>query len=122
MSTKGFKRMLLGEEMPDKNDPKYKEKYERDVNAGKKFARWCRLDRLVARIQRFADNNRNLFLVLVFSFVAISVGYNVYRLVCVYRYTGTGSSRSVIEVQDSVLNAKRGGYKSYPAIKNNNYE
>ncbi len=112
--------MLLGEEMPDKNDPKYKERYERDVNAGKKFARWCRLDRLVARIQRFADNNRKLFLVLVFSFVALSVGYNVYRIVCVYQHTG--SNRSVIEMQDSVLNAKRSINKSYPAIKTYNYE
>ena len=26
---KGFKRILLGEKMPDKDDPKYKERYER---------------------------------------------------------------------------------------------
>ena len=24
--------MLFGEKMPDKNDPRYKERYERDVN------------------------------------------------------------------------------------------
>ena len=27
-----FKKMILGEEMPDKDDPKYKEKYEKDVS------------------------------------------------------------------------------------------
>ena len=28
MNTKGFRRMLFGEKMPDKNDPQYKERYE----------------------------------------------------------------------------------------------
>ena len=42
MNTKGFKQMLIGEKMPDKDDPKYKERYERDVRAGRKFARMCR--------------------------------------------------------------------------------
>ena len=43
MNTKGFRRMLFGEKMPDKNDPQYKERYERDVNAGRKFAQATRL-------------------------------------------------------------------------------
>ncbi len=110
MSAKGFRRVLFGEKMPDKDDPQYKERYERDVAAGQKFARWTRLDRLVARIQRFADNNRNLFLVIVFAFVALSIGYNIYRLSCVYsRHAG---QRSVIEMQDSVLRAKRHGVET----------
>lgn len=46
MNTKGFRRMLFGEKMPDKNDPQYKERYERDVNAGRKFAQATRLDKL----------------------------------------------------------------------------
>lgn len=46
MSTKGFKRLLFGEKMPDKDDPKYKERYEKEVETGRKFARWCRLDGL----------------------------------------------------------------------------
>lgn len=29
MNIKGFKRMLFGEKMPDKDDPQYKERYER---------------------------------------------------------------------------------------------
>ena len=38
MNIKGFRRMLLGEKMPDKNDPQYKERYEREVNAGRKLS------------------------------------------------------------------------------------
>lgn len=39
MNIKGFKRMLFGEKMPDKDDPQYKERYEREVQAGHKFAK-----------------------------------------------------------------------------------
>ena len=42
MNIKGFRRMLFGEKMPDKNDPKYKERYERDVDAGRRFAKATR--------------------------------------------------------------------------------
>ena len=31
MSVKGIRRMLVGEDMPDKNDPKYKKRYEKEV-------------------------------------------------------------------------------------------
>ena len=55
MNTKGFRRMLFGEKMPDKNDPQYKERYERDVNAGRKFAQATRLDKLAAKIQTKVD-------------------------------------------------------------------
>lgn len=33
-----LKKIIIGEPMPDKNDPKYKERYEREVEAGRKFA------------------------------------------------------------------------------------
>ena len=53
MNIKGFRRMLFGEKMPDKNDPQYKERYERDVEAGRRFARATRIDKAAARVQRF---------------------------------------------------------------------
>ena len=34
----GFKRIIMGDPMPDKNDPKYRERYEKEVEAGKQFA------------------------------------------------------------------------------------
>lgn len=37
--------MLFGEKMPDRNDPKYKERYERDVDAGRRFAKATRIDK-----------------------------------------------------------------------------
>ena len=34
-----WKKMIMGEKMPDKDDPKYRDRYEREVDAGRKFAR-----------------------------------------------------------------------------------
>ena len=34
-----WKRFIIGEKMPDKADPQYKERYEKEVDAGKRFAR-----------------------------------------------------------------------------------
>ena len=62
MNIKGFRRMLLGEKMPDRNDPKYKERYERDVEAGRKFAKATRIDKAAAKVQGFANVHRTLFL------------------------------------------------------------
>ncbi len=29
----GWKKLIMGEKMPDKNDPRYKERYEKEVSA-----------------------------------------------------------------------------------------
>ena len=39
-----FKKFILGEKMPDKDDPKYKDRYEKEVNAGMKFAKAAKID------------------------------------------------------------------------------
>lgn len=101
MNTKGFRRMLFGEKMPDKNDPQYKERYERDVNAGRKFAQATRLDKLAAKIQGFANRNKILFLVMVFGFVIGTFTFNIYRLTKAYRHGQ--ETRSATEMQDSLL-------------------
>lgn len=101
MNIKGFRRMLFGEKMPDKNDPQYKERYERDVDAGRKFAKATRIDRAAAKVQGFANAHRTLFLVLVFSFVIGVFAWNAYRLVAVYRHSP--ARRTATEMQDSLL-------------------
>ena len=101
MNIKGFRRMLLGEKMPDKNDPQYKERYERDVTAGRKFAKATRIDKVTAKVQGFANVHRTLFLVIVFSFVVGGFAWNVYRLTVVYRHNP--ARRTATEMQDSVL-------------------
>ena len=101
MNIKGFRRMLFGEKMPDKNDPQYKERYEREVTAGKKFAKATRIDKVAAKVQHFANAHRTLFLVIVFTFVIGGFAWNIYRLAVVYRQPPV--RRTATEVQDSVF-------------------
>ena len=96
-----IKRMIFGEKMPDKDDPKYKERYEREVKAGRKFAETLHIDRLAASIQRFADRHRTAFLVIVFGFVVGSFAWNIYRLAVVYNHKP--NQRTATEMQDSLL-------------------
>lgn len=76
-----IKRMIFGEKMPDKDDPKYKERYEREVKAGRKFAETLHIDKFAASIQRFA--------------------WNIYRLAVVYNHKP--NQRTATEMQDSLL-------------------
>lgn len=96
-----IKRMIFGEKMPDKDDPKYKERYEREVKAGRKFAETLHIDKFAAGIQRFADRHRTAFLVIVFGFVVGSFAWNIYRLAVVYNHKP--NQRTATEMQDSLL-------------------
>lgn len=101
MNIKGFRRMLFGEKMPDKNDPQYKERYERDVDAGRKFAKAARIAKAAAKVQGFANTHRTLFLAIIFGLVIGGLAWNVYRLTVVCRYQP--SRRTATEMQDSIL-------------------
>lgn len=78
-----LKKMIIGEPMPDKDDPKYRKQYEHAVEAGKKFARFARLDQLAAKIQDYAQNHQRRFLGIVFGFVFFCFALNVYRIIVV---------------------------------------
>ena len=54
----------MGEKMPDKDDPQYKEQYERDVDAGRRFAKWSKLDKFAAKVQEFANKHTKAFLII----------------------------------------------------------
>ena len=101
MNIKGFRRMLFGEEMPDKNAPENKERYERDVNAGRKFAKAMRIDKAAFTVQSFATNHRKTFLVIVIGFMLACFGWNVYRLMLVYNHRAP--QQTATERQDSIL-------------------
>jgi hypothetical protein len=115
MNIKGFRRMLFGEKMPDKNDPQYKERYERDVEAGRKFAKATRIDKAAAKVQGFANMHRNLFLFIVFAFVLGGLVWNIYRISVVYHHQPV--QRTATEMQDSVLKERRKVF--YPSSEQN---
>lgn len=100
-----FKKMLFGEKMPDKNDPQYKDRYEKEVGAGRKFAKAMRIDRLAVCIQSFANSHRRTFLCLVFGFVILSFSFNMYRIV--HASSASHDKTTATERQEQMLQKKR---------------
>ena len=80
-----WKNIILGEKMPDKDDPKYRDKYEKDVEAGRRFARRTGIDRLVGHVQRFADRHSGLFLGIVLAIVLGCFVINAYHFTKAWR-------------------------------------
>jgi len=97
-----FKKMIFGEKMPDKDDPKYQKQYENDVENGRKFCRATGLDRLAARVQKFASSHSRLFLAIVFGFVITCFSLNVYHMIRAYRSTQQ-QTESVSRRQEKAL-------------------
>lgn len=113
----GWKKLIMGEKMPDKNDPRYKERYEKEVSAGRKVACFLKIDKAAAATQRFADRWPKLFLGIVFGIVIFCFVLNVYRLSQVA--TKANDYQTAVEKQESIYKERR---QSQPQIKpiNNN--
>ena len=104
MGENRLKKMIIGEKMPDKNDPKYQRQYEKDVEAGRRFARILKLDVLTGYIQIFAEKHRRLFLAIVFSIILFCLGLNIYRFSRAYGVRR--ESQGVVRSQEEILRGK----------------
>ena len=122
----GWKKMLVGEKMPDKDDPKYRQRYEKEVKAGRKFARTMKLDLLAGKVQLFANDHKRLFLSLVFGFIILSFGLNIYSMSVVYSHQQ--SRQSATERQEQMLRQRHNkvrkavgnAYATLPAMNRDN--
>ena len=101
----GWKKMIIGEPMPDKNDPKYKERYEREVEAGRKFAQKSGISWLARNLQAWGQAHKMAFIIIVFGFVFMCLIVNVCRLVRVYNQ-GVPSKAVAVERVDSALHER----------------
>ena len=100
-----IKKMFVGEKMPDKNDPKYRERYEREVNFGRRFADKTGISWLSRKLQLIADNHRSGFLIVVFGIVFLCFTFNLCRMVRTYK-AGAGRKGVAVERVDSALHKK----------------
>lgn len=94
--------MIFGEKMPDKNDPRYKEQYEREKAIGGQFAEKLKLNTLAIKIQTWANAHRIGFLAIVFGFTITLFALNVYGMVRAYNASRTHRGTAV-EMVDSAL-------------------
>lgn len=88
----GWKKFILGEKMPDKNDPQYAQRYKKEVKAGRKFARCLKIDKAAERVQRFACKHPRWFLAIVFGIVLGCLSLNIYRVAQVCNRQQAGGS------------------------------
>ncbi|MGX8683163.1 MAG: hypothetical protein ACSW77_05035 [Bacteroidales bacterium] len=100
-----WKRFIIGEPMPDKNDPKYKERYEREVEAGRQFAQKSGISCLARNLQAWGQAHKIAFIIIVFGFVFMCLIVNVCRLVNVYKH-GAPSKAVAVERVDSALHER----------------
>lgn len=107
-----IKKILTGEPMPDKNDPKYKERYESEVKAGKTFAEKTGLNWTMMRIQSWANNHRVVFLVIVFGIVIGCFAVNIYNLVRYYNASKIQKRMTAVEQVDAALKQQRESHKN----------
>lgn len=97
----GWSKLFKGEPMPDKNDPKYKEKYEMAYNAGSWFARATGITWIGRKIINFAFAHKRLYLSLMLGLAILVFLIQVGRIV-IYHNEGKAYI-PVTERVDSVL-------------------
>lgn len=102
----GWKKFIMGEKMPDKAAPEYRERYEKEVDAGRRFARWSRIDILAVKIQLWANGHKRTFLGMVF---AIVIGCFVWNIMGIIRVVEAhdGRRQTVSEQQEQLLDSLR---------------
>ena len=99
-------KLLKSKPMPDKNAPENRERYEREVAYGRKFADVSGISWAARKLQVFANNHRAAFLIIVFGIVILCFLTNLSRLVLSYR---ASDGRKAIATQrvDSALQQKK---------------
>lgn len=98
-SRSAWNKLIFGEKMPDKDDPQYAERREREMEAGRKTCKWLKLDKAALRIQAFASDSPKLFLTLAFGIVVFCFSYNVFCLIKFSRMVPIKSSNAVNAVE-----------------------
>lgn len=105
----GWKRFFVSEPMPDKDDPKYARRRERDMAAGDRFAHAVGLTWLGKKIYVFGCAHKKLFLFLVFGIVILLFVLNTVRFVRILT-AGPAAAVPVTEHVDSLLQDRYGMY------------
>ena len=101
-----WKKMIIGEKMPDKDDPKYRKRYESEVEAGRKTARVLKIDKAASSVQRFACKHPKWFLAIVFTIVISCLTFNIYHIVAMGRMQKTEQHTTATEQQEKLLKQK----------------
>ena len=122
-----WKKMIMGEKMPDKEDPKYRERYEKEVDAGRRFARAAKIDKAAAWVQAFANAHKKGFLAIVFGFITICFALNIYRMckICQSQQgpkTATEMQEELVKTRHRRVGQTVGSIHTMPPSVNKGYQ
>ena len=101
-----WKKLIMGEPMPDKEDPKYKAQYEKEVATGRKVAEKLHLSKPFIKAQEFANKYPAAFLTLVFGFVTFCLCMNIYRMADAW-HNRPKEPMTATEVQEQLIRARK---------------
>ena len=79
----GWSTLFKGEPMPDKDDPKYRKRYEEAYNAGGRFARVTGITWIGSKIINFAFAHKGLYISLTLGFAIVVFLIQVGRTVII---------------------------------------
>lgn len=64
-----WKKIIIGEPIPDRDDPRYQKRHEAAAAAGEKFALFLRLDKAGAFLQDYGQRHTKRFFAICFVFL-----------------------------------------------------
>lgn len=105
-NVQGFRRIFVGDPIPDKDDPKYKERHEKGVEAGRRFARVTGLAWLAERYCRLAEAHKKAFFVIMLGMMTFFAVANMYRFYKATERKYHISTHQVIKKQAGKANPK----------------
>ena len=107
-----IKKVLMGEKMPDKNDPQYREQYEREVRAGQKFAEKTKLNIRLLKILEWPNEHRKAFLGIVFGLEISKFAWNVINMIRYYNASKEQKRHTAVERVEKALQEQRNSHKA----------
>lgn len=102
-----LRKMIFGEPMPDKDDPKYKERFKKGEEAGAKFARKIGLSKGLYKLQLWTNDHKVAFLVITFGFVLCCLALNIAGMIYQYKNQKEGHRGTAVEMVDQALKEQR---------------
>lgn len=87
--------------------PRYAERYEKEVCAGRKWVRLLKIDKAARYAQCFACRHPKIFLTLVFGIVIGCLTLNICRMVQIYNRPNTEQTVTATQHQEELLKKKR---------------
>lgn len=98
-----WKKFILGEKMPDRNDPKYQARHESAMSAGRKFADTVGISKMAGKLQALGEAHKSICVLTVLGIVALLFFIRVYQLVSAYSEYNESCRQTTIEKIDKAL-------------------